>query len=310
MPLAPIAVFAYKRPDHLARTLRSLEACPEFMESELHIYCDGPRDHSEHEAVAAARAVAAAYSSRAKIRHADVNRGLAASITAGVADLASIYGRVIVVEDDLVVAPNFLTYLNQALDTYADDDRVMHITAYMYPVPPKPGRTDVYFLQTIGSWGWATWHRAWKHFDPDPRDWRRIQSEPDTRQAFNLGGAADFASMLRAQMEGRIDSWVIRWYWTVFNRGGLVCYPPTTLVLNKGFDRSGTHGARYTARVLGLSELPRSGPITFPRDVKLSVDVLPDVKAVLRSIFGGPLRRLLRNVLSHWRHLASKAGAR
>ncbi len=241
---APIALFTFKRPEHTRRTLQALARNPEFTTSELHVFCDGSRRPDEDAAVEATRAVVRQWPHpRKHVHEAPANRGLAASIVAGVSSLCAEHGRVIVVEDDLVVAPVFLDFLNRALNAYADDSRVMQVSGYMFPVDLAAGAEDVTLLPFITSWGWATWQRAWSLYDPAMSGYDRLASNRALRAAFDLENAFPYFEMLNKQRTGEIDSWAIRWYLSVFNQGGLVLYPRHSLVNNEGFDGSGTHGA-------------------------------------------------------------------
>jgi hypothetical protein len=240
--LAPIALFTFKRPAHTQRTLEALARNPEFSQSELHIFCDGSRRPDEDAAVEATRQIARNFVHPNKTVHeAPANRGLAASITDGVSRLCAQHGRVIVVEDDLVVAPVFLDFLNRGLQRYESDERVMQISGHMFPVelPAKDG--DAVFLPFTTSWGWATWDRAWKHFDPTMKSFDHVASSRAERKRFDLGNAYPYYSMLKKQKARLIDSWAIRWYLSVFMLGGLTLYPRRSLVSNEGFDGSGTH---------------------------------------------------------------------
>ena len=168
------------------------------------------------------------------------NLGLANSVIDGTTRLIREFGRVIVVEDDLVVSPRFLEYMNRALERYQDDDSVMQVSGYMFPIDVA-AETDAFFMPFTTSWGWATWERAWQHFDPDMRGFDALVSDPHLRDSFDLDGAYGYFDMLERQRRGSIDSWAIRWYLSVFIRGGLTLYPARTLVRNIGFDGSGTH---------------------------------------------------------------------
>jgi GNT-I family len=261
---APIAVFAYRRPDHLRRALQTLAACPEFADSEIHVFVDGPRGAEDFEAVTETRALArAVLASRAAYRFSETNRGLAPSVIGGVTELVERYGRVVVVEDDLEVAPDFLAYMNAALDRYADDEPVMQVSGHMYDVPALAGRSDAVMLPFTTTWGWATWARAWRHFDAAAIGWEVLARDAELRRAFNLDGTYDYASMLEKQMAGRSSSWGIRWYWSVFRRAGLVVYPPVTRVRNTGFDGSGTH-RRGALRRFGTAVPSALQPVVFP----------------------------------------------
>src|SRR5947209_6976299 len=137
MTLAPVALFVYRRPAHTRRTLQTLLACRELASSPLHIYCDGAKDADAIESVQQTRRVAHELAPPSAVFiERETNRGLARSIIEGTTDLTNRFGKVIVVEDDLEVAPSFLHYMNEALERYASDDRVMQISGYQFPLAP------------------------------------------------------------------------------------------------------------------------------------------------------------------------------
>jgi hypothetical protein len=238
---APIAVFAYNRPAHTKRLLESAKANPEFADSPIHIYCDGAK-HPEHAASVAEtrRAVREHAPEHAEIVERPENYGLAKSIIAGVTDLCDAYGRAIVLEDDLVLTPFALGYLNSALDRYADEDRVMHAAAYMFPVRERLP-ASAFFYREATCWGWATWRRAWKHFNPNAADLLEEIDRRGIRAEFDVRNSMFFYQMLKKQRNGEIDSWAIRWYASMRLRDGLALHPPQSLVENLGFDGSGVH---------------------------------------------------------------------
>ena len=265
---APIALFVYKRPDHLKRVYNSLQHCPEFHASELFVFADGAKGQADAAGVAAVRELVR-FCSHPKLRLVaqERNIGLSQSITRGVSALCRSHGRVIVVEDDLEVAPAFLGYMNQALDRYAEAPRVMHVSGYVYGTQPLNRTGEAVLLPFTHPWGWATWERAWQMYDAHGTGWREVLADRDARRRFNLNAVEDFAGMLELQMTGRCDSWWIRWYLTVFRCWGLGLFPPTSAVDNNGFDRHATHGV-LTARLLK----PRH------RSLLDRVPLLPDVE--------------------------------
>jgi Glycosyl transferase family 2 len=244
MKYSPIALFVYKRPEHTRRTIEALMRCPEFNESVLHVFCDGAKSPDDQSVVDQTRSVVRALvGDRAIMIESPENRGLANSIIAGVTQLVNEFGRVVVLEDDLVVSAGFLGFMNQALERYQDDDRVMQISGYMFPVPEFANRSEAIFLPFTVSWGWATWKRAWQFFDPESTGWELLRSDPKLRFRFNLNGSYNYFLMMKRQFNGECDSWAIRWYWSVFKMSGLVLFPPVTYIQNYGFDGSGTHGS-------------------------------------------------------------------
>ena len=239
---APIALFIYKRAEHTRRTIVSLQGCEGFQSSPIYVFADGPKTQAEVEAVRATRSVARTLlGSRAVFVEQERNRGLANSIIAGTTELCDRHGTVIVVEDDLVLAPSFLRFLNEGLERYRDEPRVMQVSGHMFDVPSFASQRGALLLPLTTSWGWATWERAWSMFDPSATGWREHLADDAEVKRFNLGGMYDYFGMLKRHMNGKIDSWAIRWYYSVFARGGLALFPPQTLVLNMGLDGSGTH---------------------------------------------------------------------
>jgi hypothetical protein len=239
---APVALFVYKRPEHARRAIASLQECDGARSSPIYVFADGPRTDGELPAVQATRAVARELlGGSAVFVEQERNRGLANSIIAGVTELCDRYGAVIAVEDDLVLAPSFLRFLNEGLIHYRDEPRVMQISGHMFDVPSLARQREALLLPMTSSWGWATWKRAWDLFDPFATGWRERLTDAAEAKRFNLGGSYGYRRMLERQMRGDIDSWAIRWYYSVFAHDGLVLFPPRTLVSNKGFDGSGTH---------------------------------------------------------------------
>lgn len=240
--LAPIALFTFKRTEHTRRTLESLAKNPEFSASPLFIYCDGARNEIEAAQVEETRKLVRTWPHPDKtLVERERNWGLANSIIAGVAELCERFGRVIVVEDDLIVSPIFLNYLNTALERYADEPKVMQISAHMFLVPSLQQHKEAIFLPFTTSWGWATWGRAWKYFDPNMLGYEKLQVNATLRRKFDMDGTYPYSRMLKRQALGKVDSWSVRWNWSVFNQNGLVLFPPGSYVMNIGFDGTGTH---------------------------------------------------------------------
>lgn len=238
--LAPIALFVYRRFDLVDRVLDALELCPEFQNSDVYIFSDGPKSETAADDVAQVRAaIRQRQQPNMTLVESSQNRGLAASIISGVSDLCAKYGRVIVLEDDLIVSPHLLSWFNETLDAFAEDDAVMQVSGHVFGEPVQGDQG--FFAPITTSWGWATWERAWKAFDPDAVGWEALRSDARLRRRFDFDGSYPFAKMMQRQREGKVDSWAIRWYWSVFCKNGIVAYPPRTLILNIGDDERATH---------------------------------------------------------------------
>lgn len=255
--LAPIVVFAFNRPDHLSITLKALSACPESASSDLRLYCDGPRGPKDFAAVEEVLRVANNESrfKSCRVFKSDKNKGLARSIIDGVTQTIAEFGKVIVLEDDMVVSQGFLAFMNSALDKYESVSSVASICAYMYPIDPK-GLPDTFFLKGTDCWGWATWKRAWDIFDPDGE---RLLKQIRSRRLewdFDLDGAYPYTQMLRDQIAGRNNSWAIRWYASAYLKGMYSYFPKESLVQNIGLDGSGTHCGTNESYQVKLEMVP------------------------------------------------------
>lgn len=242
--LAPIALFVYNRAEHALQTLTALSKNELASESTLYIFSDGPKDF-DAETIKAVEQVRSAIKSKRWCKEVFViesktNRGLADSIVQGVTDVIDKYGKVIVLEDDIVTAPGFLKYMNDALNVYEDNDQVMHISAYMYPVTDKVINGTV-FLKVLSCWGWATWARAWHSYEANVDiHLSRFKSQKDIDR-FNVMGNASFYNQLLANKKGEIRSWAVKWFASWYFKGGISLFPMTTLVTNIGHDGSGIH---------------------------------------------------------------------
>lgn len=279
---APIIVFAYRRPEHLRRTLQSLMHCTGFEDCPVIVYGDGPKSEDERSSIEVTRQVAKEMlGSRAEYHFSDINLGLSQSVIGGVTEVTSRFGRAIVLEDDLEVAPGFLAYMNAALDRYAADPSVFQVSGYMFDVTEFTGRGNALFLPLTVSWGWATWKHAWDRFDPAATGWERLLTDAALHRRFDLGGVYGYSTMLVRQMMGLRDSWAVRWYWTAFQNEALTVFPPATLVRNTGFDGSGTHG-RGVLRTFaaGPSEWPDS-TFSLPEAAKMDTNDLAIVRQAI-----------------------------
>jgi putative methyltransferase (TIGR04325 family) len=248
---APIVLFAYKRIAHVKELINSLLENPEAKDSRLIIYSDGPKD-GDALAVEEMREhlkTITGFGTVELIQRA-YNYGLADNIIAGVTEVLKQFGRAIIVEDDLVVSEAFLSYMNQGLELYADEERVASIHGYIYPIGElATGLPETFFLRGADCWGWATWKRAWDGFDADGAKLLRQIVERDLLYDFDMGTTKGFSQMLLQQVNGRNDSWAIRWHASAFLRNQLTLYPRQSLVRNMGCDGSGTHGESSQANL-------------------------------------------------------------
>jgi hypothetical protein len=302
---APIALFIFRRPDHARRTIASLQACIGFSESQIFVFADGPTRPRDVPAVMETRAlVRRLLGERATFLERETNLGIDQSVIAGVTDVCDRFGRVIVIEDDLVVSPLFLQFLNRGLRRYESEPRVMQISGHMFDVPQLRKQNEAVFLPMTTSWGWATWKRAWDQFDPEADGWRdRLHDEP-ARRRFDLEGNFEYSGMLAREMRRKVGAWDIRWYYTVFARDGLALFPPRTLVVNAGFDGTGTHDRLALPTV--QAQLETSVLFDLPADVA----VTREKTHVFEAMGAFRLSSLPRKALAYAKSALRRAGLR
>ena len=239
--LAPIALFAYNRPDHMARVVEGLAKNREAAQSKLFVFSDAPKTASAKERVAQVRALARVidgFSSVEVVEH-TTNQGVARSVIQGVGQLVERFGKVIVLEDDLLPSQYFIEYMNASLEKYEADERVISVHAYSYPV--KARLEETFFLRGADCWGWATWKRGWDLFSADGRILLRNLEDRQLTNAFDFDGCYPYTQMLRDCIDGKNDSWAIRWHASAFLLGKLTLYPASSQVQNIGADGSGLH---------------------------------------------------------------------
>ncbi len=290
---APIALFVYNRPRHTERTLKFLKQNELASESRLFIFSDGYKSAADRDGVLEVRELLKSIDGFKSIEIIEKkeNMGLANSIIAGVSQLINDYKQVIVMEDDLITSPYTLTYFNQALNLYRNEDRVMHIGAYMYPLKEN-NLPETFFHRTASSWGWATWERAWKQFEPNI-DTLISQFDSQKRKDFSIDHTMNFWKQMREFKRGKINSWAIRWYASIFLKGGLTVNPAHSLVNNIGVDGSGIHSGMNDIYNVVINPKPIQH---FPTKIEENREAYEVIKDFLSHRKGSLWQRLKRYV--------------
>jgi hypothetical protein len=248
--LAPIILFTYNRPQHTEQTLYALMLNELASESELYIYCDGPKENAtdqQKHLITEVREVIRkrSWCKNVHIIESKVNKGLANSIIDGVTEVINKHGKVIVLEDDIVTSVGFLKYMNDALNFYENEEKVMHISAYMYPHKEKLPETFFFNVPYPGG-GWATWQRAWKYFNNDANYLYSSFQANKKWDLFNKFGGRLLQKQLKANIDGQIKTWFVKWHAVLIMHGGFTLYPNCSLTNNIGFDDSATHCVAMT----------------------------------------------------------------
>ena len=304
METAPIALFAYNRLSHLQRTVEALQRNELADNSELFCFSDGAKCETDQEKVLAVRKYIHSIPTFKKVTiiEREKNLGLAQSIISGVDEIVNAYGQIIVLEDDMVTSPFFLQYMNDALRFYRDEEQVISVHGYMYPVKAKLPET--FFLKGADCWGWGTWKRGWQLFEADGQKLLDSLKAMNLSRQFDFDGSYAYTEMLEEQVTGKNDSWAIRWYASAFLNGKLTLYPGKSLLANTGLDESGTHcgltnlfDGRVNLRSVRIQEIP----LTENRPARKSV------KKFFRSLDPSLARRAWAKITNccneYWRKI-------
>ena len=252
MKLAPVVLFTYNRPEHTEKTLRALLQNDLSSNTEITLYSDAPKTEKDVGGVSEVRKYLNTVSGFKTINiiEQDKNQGLAKSIINGVTRSVEDHGRTIVLEDDMLTSPHFLTYMNKALDFYQENKKVMHITGWSYPISGA-GLDDSFLWRAMNCWGWATWEDRWAYFEKDAQKvFKQIPFYK--RRHFDLMGRRKYWSEVVFNKSGVFDTWAVFWYATIYLRSGLCVNPTESLIKNIGLDGTGVHCGPGTDTMAGV----------------------------------------------------------
>jgi hypothetical protein len=296
--LAPIALFVYNRPEHTRRTVESLRANELSRRSDLFVFADGAKNDSAATAVGAVREFIRAIEGfkSLTIIERERNFGLSKSVISGVTQLCNEHGRVIAVEDDILTAPDFLIFMNRALERYEAEGKILSVSGFNFALSvPEKYPYDAFCSYRSSSWGWGTWQDRWQRVDWNVSDYAAFHADKSRQQLFSRGGE-DLCRMLDLQMAGKIDSWAIRWAYAHFREGGVALLSTVAKVQNIGLDRSGVHSSPGCAR---QSELVfgRNSEYSFPHSVELDPYVVAEIQRTCRPSLPRKFARYVRDKL-------------
>lgn len=300
--VAPVILFTYNRPEHTKNTIEALAKNELAEETELYVFSDAAKKEQDAEKVAQIRAYVEqevkGFKQVSLIARTE-NYGLAKNVIEGVTEIVNRYGKVIVLEDDLLTNLFFLRFMNDGLDYYQNEKKVTGVTGYSFLDDGTDYDKPSYLCGLTGtSWSWATWADRWATFDAEAKGWERLVTDAAYRKKFNYDNTYNFYQILKAQQQdAKTNSWAIRWYYTTFLQEGLILAPTQSLVSNDGWDGSGVHcgdGAAPSA----VHALKTAEAITkFPKEITEQPEVRRRLKKELIKISEPSLpKRIYHNV--------------
>lgn len=283
--LSPIILFTYNRPWHTEQTLTALMQNELASDSVLYIYSDGPKPDATVEQLEKINEVREVvrkqkWCKEVHIIESDNNKGLANSIISGVTEVIDKYGKVIVLEDDLVTSPYFLKYMNESLSFYQNYPAVFSIGANRPPNDkmkiPDDYQYDVFVSLRSYSTGWATWADRWEQVDWEMNKLEVFQKQPEQIKALNRAGD-DMTKLILLQRDGKIDSWAMRFGFAHFIHHAVAILPCISYVDNIGFDGSGTHSGT-------IADLYHNDLSKCKKDVKF-LDVIYEDTRIINAFY-------------------------
>lgn len=290
---APVVLFVYNRPEHTRRTVESLLNNTLINNSRLFIFSDGGKSKNDAKKVSEVRKTLRNIwgFSNIEIIEKEKNIGLAQSVITGVNQVLAFYEKVIVLEDDVITAPSFLTFMNKALEFYQSNENIFSVSGYPYSIEiPDSYKKDVFISYRTSSWGWGTWKDRWKKVDWELKDFDRFAKDKNIQKTFNRGGD-DLTPMLKAQMWGKIDSWAVRWNYAHFKQNAFCLLPVYPFCKNIGTDKSGTHSS--SSKKFDLELTDNKGDMIFFTDLNIDDEIIQRIRKLVKP---SRVRKIINNL--------------
>lgn len=310
MATTPLLILGFNRPDHVERLIESLRPA---RPSHVILSVDGPRAGHPDDYPLVSRTQAAAdkidWNCRIETIFRSENLGLRTAVADAVTRAVGNHGRIIVVEDDVVVGPNFLSYMNHALDKYESYAEVAHINGYNVVPPDVLGeRQGDRYTRYIESFAWATWDRAWNAYDP-ALEWALNVSLESLRAISGSRSAAlRWRRTFKDASDELMNTWAYRWLATIWSRNWKIVSPSENLVRYAGWTE-GTH----TLRRPKWSEIPVSNTVMELNSREWSSPPVEHTAAdrwLGSRVFGESYRGVAEGILVTWLLRARQAHRR
>ena len=255
-----ILLLNYRRPDLSARARTFIQhARPDT----VLLACDGPAE-GEHEIIAAVhQALAGDWGCPVARRYSAAHRGCKWGVVEGINWAFTLVPELIVLEDDIIPEPTFFPFASEMLDRYRTATRIFSVSGCRDPGEILPTSESYSFRRRPYIWGWATWHRAWQHYDPDSKAWPLFRDHPGFHPPAHSG---EFRLNLDRVHAGQLDTWDYQWQFTHLQHDALGIFPRHNLIENDGFDLRATH-TRCTLDRRPACSQPLAFPLVHPTTI-------------------------------------------
>jgi hypothetical protein len=277
--IAPIILFTYQRLDSLKETISALANNSLASDSDLIIFSDGPKSLKDEPTVKEVRVYLKTIQGfkSITIHESSSNKGLAASIIQGVSDVLKVYPSAIILEDDLITSTNFLAFMNQALNYYQDKPEILAISGFS-PAIKGLREEEVYFTLRASSWGWACWEDRWSKIDWKCEYYHELKKSDSLKSKFNEMGS-DMSLMIKKQMEGKLNSWAIRFSLHQFQHQLFSVHPAVSKIHNIGIsDAQATNTNQKFNRFTSTLDNSGNEAFAFKNQISLDAKVIKQFK--------------------------------
>jgi hypothetical protein len=237
----PITFFIFNRP---TLTEQVFSRIAQVRPHTLLVIADGPRSSEDVKLCSEARRILDRidWDCQVLTEFSDHNLGCKRRVSSGLDWAFSQVEETIILEDDCVPSLSFFSFCQKLLEHYRDDERVFLISGDNFQFGQKRTNNSYYFSRYAHCWGWATWKRAWKHFDATMSSW------PEFRAAGHISSVCEdpveqnyWSNIFEQCYQHKINSWAYIWVYTCWSQSGLTILPEVNLVSNIGFGGNATH---------------------------------------------------------------------
>jgi hypothetical protein len=224
-------------------------------------------------------------------------------VSSGIDWIFSQVEEAIILEDDCLPHPTFFRYCAELLERYRDDDRIFHISGDNFRGGVVDGQDSYFFSRYNFIWGWASWRRAWKHYDVDMKVWPQVRDGKWLETLFgNRAVAENWKAQFQPIYDGVVDTWDYQWAMAMWANSGMSIRPKVNLISNIGFDADATHTTTVTKNAnipVQAMKFPLRHPAFMMRD-GVEDQYLPDGVAIKKpwQRVAGKLKRIARSVIS------------
>lgn len=268
----PVALIIFNRPEHTRCVFEAIRAArPE----KLFVIADGARNEAEKEICTKTRAIidTVDWPCVVEKNYSEHNLGCRDRVSSGITWVFERVEQAIILEDDCLPHPSFFPFCEDVLERYKDDERVMHISGNFFQQKNRRFKTTAsYYTSAIPHiWGWATWRRAWQHYDVDLTQWPKLRDSGVMKEKFHNDAAFEYWERVWNQYcAGKIDSWDGQWVFACIAHDGLCINPTTNLVSNIGFGTQATHTKTSGSIFANTPTQEMTFPLTHPATLEIN----------------------------------------